>query len=407
MRTLWRSLLLAPCLVLVLGCGDDGGATDAGPDIGERVDVGPSDGGPAEAGPTELGPIEGGSLDGPQTPDQQIVGDGAPDLAPSTPDLTPLPDSASAADTLDPNKDSDGDKLPDLFELASGLDPNKADTDGDGIADGAEDDDKDGMSALVELAVWKSSPLEPRKASPRHRDLLVELDYQLGCGPSSAVLAKAIAAFDDVLLANPDGTSGITLHIYTDEKDLPVTPMAEPLADRLTYLGAHGPKAGAVGPAAAEMVHVMFVSTRPGMPSRGGDTVASSSEPPDKAGVLIYVDNLKAIFPVCTNPYPPAVSVEEALVSTMIHELGHTLQLGHDTTVGGAVNPYNVMSTDLGQCDLLKQRTRGVGNTNPDLGATAAVGSPRFSKAAALLMKLTNKLSVEANAFEQGSGYEM
>lgn len=406
MRTTWRPLLLAPCLALVLGCSDDGAATDAAPDLRDAwlVDAGPADSAPGEAGPAELGPGESGIVDGPRL--DQPIGDGAPDLAPPTPDLTPS-DSAPAADTLDPNKDSDGDKLPDLFELASGLDPSKVDTDGDGTADGDEDDDKDGMSALVELAVWKSSPLEPRKASPRHRDLLVELDYQLGCGPSSAVLSKAIAAFDDVLLANPDGTSGITLHIYTDEKDLPVTPMAEPLADRMSYLGAHGPKAGAAGPAAAEMVHVMFVSTRPGMPSRGGDTVASSSEPPDKAGVLIYVDNLKAIFPVCTNPYPPAVSVEEALVSTTIHELGHTLQLGHDTTVGGAVNAYNVMSTDLGQCDLLKQRTRGVGNSNPDLGATAAVGSPRFSKAAALLMKLTNKLSVEANAFEQGSGYEM
>jgi hypothetical protein len=404
MPTRWRYLGLALFLLGCAGEGSDGdSALDAAGDLAQGADLARGDRGAADG----LAPdgLEGGpaaDLDL-SAPDLAVT---TPDQKASPPDTKPLPD-LPAPDTLSPTQDTDGDKLPDVFELASGLDPKSADTDGDKTPDGAEDDDKDGITAAIELAVWNSSPVEQRKASPRHRDLLVELDYQTGCAPPASVLSEAIEALDAVLLPNADGKSGIALHIYTDEKNLPVTPMSESLSDRLSYLGAHGPKAGAAGPQAAEMVHVMFVSTRPGLPSRGGDTIASSGLPPDNAGVLVYVGNLNAIFPTCTNPYPPAVSLNEALASTLVHELGHTLQLGHDTAVGGGINSYNIMSTDLGQCELLKHRTRGVGNTDVNLGATIAGGGPRFSKAAALLMKLTNKLSVEANAYEQGNGYEM
>jgi hypothetical protein len=404
MSTRWRYLGLT---LILVGCDAESpsrsdAASDAVGDVSQAADL--ADGGSVEGPTPEAGGLEGGTA-----ADLDMSGSDQkpPDQKTSPPDQKVSPPDVSTPDTLSPNQDTDGDKLPDVFELASGLDPKKADTDGDKTPDGAEDDDKDGITAAVELEVWKSSPVEQRKASPRHRDLLVELDYQAGHAPPASVLSEAIEAFDAVLLPNADGKSGIALHIYIDEKNLPVTPMSESLTDRLNYLGAHGPKAGAAAPQAAEMVHVMFVSTRPGMPSRGGDTIASSSLPPGNAGVLVYVGNLTAIFPTCTNPYPPAVSLNEALASTLVHELGHTLQLGHDTTVGGGINSYNIMSTNLGQCELLKHRTRGVGNTDVNLGATAAAGGPRFSKAAALLMKLTNKLSVEANAYEQGNGYEM
>lgn len=95
------------------------------------------------------------------------------------------------------------------------------------------------------------------------------------------------------------------------------------------------------------------------------------------------------------------------MISTLIHEVGHLLQLGHDTSKNGGVNPYNIMATDLGSCTGLKKRTRGVGNTDPALGATTGA-APRFSKTAAKLIKLTNKISVETGALEQDpTGYEM
>jgi hypothetical protein len=325
-------------------------------------------------------------------------GDGAADA------LAPQPDGPA----IDPTKDTDSDGLPDGFEqLHAGFDPTKEDTDGDKIHDGFEDEDKDGLSAQQEWAAWQLSPTQWQKPSPRHKDLLVELDYQKGFGPGAKVLSEAIEAFAAVPLTNPDGKPGIALHIYIDEKDLPVVAMQESLDARLNYLGAHGPTFGSTAKHVKEMVHVIFASTRPGNASRGGDTIGSSSQSVEKAGVLIYPGNLQKIFPTCTNPNPPKVSVEEATIATFVHELGHTLQLGHDTTAGGGINPYNIMATDLGKCDALKKRTRGSGNANPALGATAAKGGPRFSKAAAALMKLSSKISVEAKELVNGSGYPM
>ncbi len=310
------------------------------------------------------------------------------------------------APPVDPSKDSDGDGLPDSFEKLFGLDPAKQDSDGDGTPDGAEDEDGDGLTAAEEWAAWSGAPVEWQKPSPKHKDLLVELDYQVGKAPSAAVLAEAIEAYAAADVSNPDGTPGIALHVFIDEKDLPVQNLTDDLNQRLTYIGAHGPK-NVTGKHAAKMIHVIFAAANTVYTSRGGDTVAASSQSAEKAGVLVYVDNLSKIFPVCALPGTTKISLEEGITSTFVHEVGHTLQLGHDTAVGGSVNPYNVMSTDLGECDLLHKRTRGTGNQDPALGATEKNGGPRFSKAAAALIKLKSKIGVETNKFDTGSGYEM
>jgi len=309
---------------------------------------------------------------------------------------------------IDPTVDTDNDGLPDGFEeLFSSLDPTVADSDGDSVPDGQEDEDGDGLTALEEWAAWQLSPIEGQRASPEHKDLLVELDAQQGEEPPAVVLQRAIEAFAAVDLPNPDNTTGIAIHFYKDELGLAKEPMQEALTDRMAYLAAHGPHFGSTPPHVAKMVHVIFASDRPDAASRGGDTVGSSDESPDKAGVLIYVENLKQIFPVCATPTSSAVTLEEGLASTLVHELGHSLQLGHDTEVNGGVNSYNIMSTDLGDCDLLQHRTRGVGNSDPALGATEQTGGPRFSQQAAALIKLTDKISVEASCFDVDGGYAM
>ena len=308
---------------------------------------------------------------------------------------------------VDPNKDTDGDGLPDGFEaLSPNLDPTKKDTDGDKIPDGDEDEDQDGLTAAVEWAAYKATPTASlAKPSPRHRDLLIEADHQTGMLPSAKALSEMVKAYAAINLSNLDGKKGINLMIFVDEKNLPVTAMSESLTARLDYLGAHGPKV-LKGAFINKMVHVIFASTRPGSASRGGDTVASNKASAEKAGVLIYPANLAKLFPSCLSPTSPKVTAEEVVISTFVHEVGHTLQLGHDTAAGGGVNPYNIMSTDLKSCDLLKKRTRGEGNTNATLGATPG-NAPRFSTAAAKLIKMKNKISVEAKEFEKSGGYEM
>jgi hypothetical protein len=303
-----------------------------------------------------------------------------------------------------PGKDTDGDGLPDAFEILFGLDPSKKDSDGDSTPDNLEDEDQDGLTNAEEWATWALSPTEGQPCSPRHKDLLLQVDYQQGKAPSSFVLGKAIEAFAAVEVANLDGTTGVALHVILDEKDLPDQDMTESLTDRLNYLGAHGPKLG--GAAAGRMVHVMFVAGRPGSPSTGGDTMSSTGEPASKTGVLIYADNLAQIFPRCATPTDPKITLEQGIAGTFVHEVGHALQLGHDTAAGGGINPYNIMSIDT-SCTMLRQRTLGTGNTDAALGATEAQGGPRFSKAAVQLIKLEDKISVETNHFESGEGYEM
>lgn len=355
--------------------GGDGGLTDAGREEG---------GGP---------PGEAGLLG-----DSRLADGARRDGGPRPPDAAPI----------DPTKDSDGDGLPDGFEQLFGLNPTKKDSDGDGVPDGQEDDDKDGLTAQQEWGFYRvPATAENARPSPTHRDLVIELDYQKGFGPSPTLLAEFVEAYAAVDLANPDGKPGIAAHVYVDERDLPVSNLAADVNARMDYLGAHGPGASLSSVAHAEMVHVMLVAERPDSAARGGETVGSTQAGPNKAGVLIYSGNLQKLFPTCNLPNPPAVSLEEALVSTFVHEVGHTLQLGHDTDVGGGVNAYNIMATDLKECALLKQRTRGTGNSDPALGATDAQGGPRFSRAAAQLMKLTNKISAEASQFETGSGHEM
>ena len=61
-------------------------------------------------------------------------------------------DSAAATVTIEVYEDSDGDGLPNWWETQYNLDPQLADTDGDGIDDGDEDDDADGRTNLAEYA---------------------------------------------------------------------------------------------------------------------------------------------------------------------------------------------------------------------------------------------------------------
>ena len=328
-------------------------------------------------------------------------------------DIDPTDDASTdggLVPDLSGSTDSDFDGLPNDFETLYGLDPFHDDSDGDGTLDGDEDDDGDGLTALQEWSAWQTDPIERTKPSPNHKDLLVEVDYQVGFAPSQTTVDTFLDAFSEVLVSNPDGNGGINAHIYFDEVDLPASDFAEGSIARRSYFQSHGPTNLGSGIHVPQMVHVMFVRGY-GNANVGGQAISAPGESVERTGVMVYSGNLNDLSPVCTSdPYPPGVSAEEAITSTFIHEVGHLLQLGHDTTAGGGVNAYNIMvsSTELGgSCQGLKQRTRGVENPlDVTLGASL-LGAPRFSQDAAALMKLTNKLSVETSEFEVAGGYTM
>ena len=84
------------------------------------------------------------------------------------------------------DRDTDGDALPDAWETEG------YDADGDGSID-------------VDLPAMGADPLR--------RDLFVELDAMKGLRLSQAAIAKVTGAFAAAPLSNPDGSSGIDLHV--------------------------------------------------------------------------------------------------------------------------------------------------------------------------------------------------
>jgi hypothetical protein len=108
--------------------------------------------------------------------------------------------------------DRDGDGLTDAEEALLGTDPNNPDTDGDGLPDGWEVHGINGID------------LRAMGASPLHKDIFVHMDYMEragatnGLGPNSIVLAGIQSAFASAPVQNPDGRSGINIHLILGKK---------------------------------------------------------------------------------------------------------------------------------------------------------------------------------------------
>jgi hypothetical protein len=163
-------------------------------------------------GPTDpaLRDTDGDGLD-----DAAEIEAGADPLAPDT-DGNGVDDGREAAAGGDPaERDGDGDTLSDQEEIELGTDLGDMDTDGDGLIDPVE----------------AANPSELPDADPLHKDVYVELDYMEGCSYREAV-RKTVRAYADAPVDNPDGTTGIDLHVdYDDEV---------PSADVLTWYDREG-----------------------------------------------------------------------------------------------------------------------------------------------------------------------
>jgi hypothetical protein len=135
--------------------------------------------------------------------------------------------------------DSDGDGLDDRNETGEyGTDPTDPDTDGDGLTDGAEvhehgtdptdpDTDGDGLADGVEVAASDDTGVvapddtgtaAPEGADPLRMDVFVELDYMAEAEPSPAAIALVTEAYADAPVENPDGSTGISLHVVVDDR---------------------------------------------------------------------------------------------------------------------------------------------------------------------------------------------
>ncbi len=109
--------------------------------------------------------------------------------------------------------DTDGDLLTDEEEGALGTDPADPDTDADGIPD------------AWEVLGHEEVDYAALGCDPRHKDLLVELDYQSyvdstgqthTAGLSDLVRQKLSEFYANLPVSNPDGAPGLALHIVQD-----------------------------------------------------------------------------------------------------------------------------------------------------------------------------------------------
>jgi len=101
--------------------------------------------------------------------------------------------------------DTDGDGLSDSLERSVyGTDPTDPDTDGDGYPDG--------MEVRCEQAIPDADPLRT--------DIYVEVDSTQSTTLSDSVQASIVETFDNAPVSNPDGSTGIDMHLVTDDTNL-------------------------------------------------------------------------------------------------------------------------------------------------------------------------------------------
>ncbi|NTX15213.1 hypothetical protein HUA76_30955 [Myxococcus sp. CA056] len=103
--------------------------------------------------------------------------------------------------------DTDGDAVCDIVETLLGTNPNNPDTDGDRLNDYAESFGFGGGLDLTALG-----------ANARRKDIFIEADYYPGQQPTQAMLNRVITAFANAPVSNPDGSTGITLHVVVDQQ---------------------------------------------------------------------------------------------------------------------------------------------------------------------------------------------
>lgn len=194
--------------------------------------------------------------------------------------------------------DTDGDGLPDVQELAIGTDPRSADTDGDRLSDGWEVNGHD----FVDYAA--------AGASPRHRDVFVEVDFMQGQRPDDGAISDVVAAFARAPLGNPDGVGGVALHVQVDE-ELPRDTLLDPVWTEFNALqNAH-----------------FSARRRPGYHYCIFGVRYQGSQGSGSSGISRSID--AADFLVTLGAFTNGTGTRLEQAGTFMHELGHNLGLRH------------------------------------------------------------------------------
>ncbi|MEQ9397702.1 MAG: VCBS repeat-containing protein [Longimicrobiales bacterium] len=247
--------------------------------------------------------------------------------------------TVTQACTLSSTPDTDGDRLPDCAETGTGVyvsptntgtDPNDSDTDDDGIGDGDEVRGTEGGLDLPGMGV-----------SPLRKNLLVEFDayaHNLHDHALRVPTQQALtAAFQNAPVSNPDGSTGIDLIMDRGQGG------AFTGGGFVTDAGGDGCLAGGVdGAEYAAHVQNDFAANRAGyfhyvlMVHQWGATASGSCAGASSGSGQAFLDDHRAV--VATGSW---YRTESWVANTVLHMLGHNLNLGHGGPVSGAQAALN------------------------------------------------------------------
>lgn len=204
------------------------------------------------------------------------------------------------------DEDTDADGGPDAEEIELGTDPTESDTDFDGVEDRSErrvgtsptdpDTDSDGFSDGVEL----NSPEKlPAGLDPLHRDVLIELDSTQDVSVTTDTLDPVVNKFGEAPVNNPDGQTGITVHVVTSPNG-PSTEITGPQSFDEYYDSGYQTEFDLRGYGAYQV----FVVDRIGEE----DEAVAGGTNPRSDGILVETRPADGVIP-----------------ATVAHELGHQL----------------------------------------------------------------------------------
>lgn len=190
---------------------------------------------------------------------------------------------------------------------------------------------------------------------PDRKDIFVEIDFMLNHKPIRLALQTAIDTFANSPVANPDGSTGITLHFLVDENTLdhdPLLSLTEFYQTKAAKFGTVAERTGAfpsdIITAKRQAFHWMYM-------------VHSQEANPLSSGYAEVGANDSMIS---MGPYTGHTGTVQQQTSTIIHELGHNLHLNHG---GSETNTQNCKPQYLSVMNYLYQFRNFVNDRPLDL----------------------------------------
>lgn len=210
------------------------------------------------------------------------------------------------------------------------------DNDGDGLCDNWETDgidfDLDGKVDFVIADVNKDGVVDASEhADPNHKDVYVEVDWMALHQPLTAAFDMVVQAFANAPVTNPDGKTGVRLHILADEQAIAHYDLL-PFRSRATEPNFYSVKNASFGTASerASMNHVALLSAKHlvfhyALFTHKEEAVGNTGI--GEIGGTNFEIALGHPKMRLINGHPRGDASQQA--ATFMHELGHNLGLHH------------------------------------------------------------------------------